>query len=61
MYISWAIFILFPIVLTALSFILAKQLPKDNIAATSITEIELANNNFLPTYLGYFFCVVECQ
>lgn len=54
-YISWIGFILFPILLTALSFLLAKQLPKDKIAAESITEIELANNNFLPTYLGYFF------
>lgn len=54
-YLSWIIFILFPVLLTALSFTIAKQLPKDKIAAASITEIELANNIFLPTYLGYFF------
>lgn len=54
-YLSWLAFVLFPILLTALSFIIAKQLPKDKISALSITEIELANNNFLPTYLGYFF------
>lgn len=54
-YISWVIFISFPILLTALSFTIAKQLPKDKIAAAAITEIELANNIFLPTYLGYFF------
>ncbi|MEK6452073.1 MULTISPECIES: hypothetical protein [unclassified Myroides] len=54
-YLSWGLFILFPIVLTAISFIVAKMLPKDNIKSSSISEIELANNNFLPTYLGYFF------
>ncbi|MFV0193987.1 hypothetical protein OBJ93_00750 [Empedobacter falsenii] len=41
--------------LTALSFYIAKYLPKDSISQKSIIEIELANNNFLPTYLGYFF------
>ncbi|ANH83092.1 hypothetical protein A8C56_20785 [Niabella ginsenosidivorans] len=55
MYYSWAIFILIPIFLTALSFLIALKLPKDNLRSNSVTEIELANNNFLPTYLGYFF------
>lgn len=54
-YVSWILFILFPIMLTALSFYIAKYLPKDSISQKSIIEIELANNNFLPTYLGYFF------
>lgn len=54
-YISWILFILFPIILTVLSFYIAKYLPKDSISQKSIIEIELANNNFLPTYLGYFF------
>lgn len=52
---SWIIFILIPIILTALSFIIAYKLPKDKLIKTAISEIELANNNFLPTYLGYFF------
>lgn len=54
-YYSWALFILIPIILTALSFLIAKKLPTDQLRGTSVTEIELANNNFLPTYLGYFF------
>jgi hypothetical protein len=54
-YISWVLFVLFPIVLTVFSFLVAKKLPKDSLNAASVMEIELANNNFLPTYLGYFF------
>lgn len=54
-YYSWAIFILFPIILTSVSFLIALKLPKDQLINTAINEIELANNNFLPTYLGYFF------
>lgn len=54
-YYSWAIFILFPLILTSLSFLIALKLPKDQLINTAINEIELANNNFLPTYLGYFF------
>jgi hypothetical protein len=54
-YYSWAIFILIPVILTLLSFLIAYKLPKDILNQTSVSEIELANNNFLPTYLGYFF------
>lgn len=52
---SWLIFISVPIILTAFSFLIAKKLPSDSLNSKSIKEIELANNNFLPTYLGYFF------
>lgn len=52
---SWGVFTAIPIILTALSFLIAITLPKDIINANSVSEIELANNNFLPTYLGYFF------
>jgi hypothetical protein len=54
-YVSWIAFISLPILLTAISFLIAKKLPKDQLDAQSVNEIELANNNFLPTYLGYFF------
>lgn len=54
-YVSWALFVLFPVMLTALTFLLARLLTRDAIGAASVTEIELANNSFLPTYLGYFF------
>lgn len=54
-YFSWILFVSIPIVLTAFSFLIALKLPKDQLKGISVTEIELANNNFLPTYLGYFF------
>lgn len=54
-FISWILFISIPIVLTAISFLIARRLPKDQLKNTTVQEIELANNNFLPTYLGYFF------
>lgn len=54
-YYSWVLFVLIPIILTALSFIIAHTLPKDQLKSHSIKEIESANNNFLPIYLGYFF------
>lgn len=54
-YYSWVLFVLIPIILTAFSFLIAMSLPKDTLQASSVKEIELANNNFLPTYLGYFF------
>lgn len=52
---SWLIFIFIPVLLTLLSFQIARFLPNDILNALSVQEIELANNNFLPTYLGYFF------
>lgn len=55
MYYSWVIFVIIPIILTALSFFIVYKLPKDQLVKKAINEIELANNNFLPTYLGYFF------
>lgn len=54
-YYSWLLFALIPIVLSVLSFLIAMNLPKDTLHNNSVIEIELANNNFLPTYLGYFF------
>jgi hypothetical protein len=54
-YFSWLVFILIPILCTAISFLIVKRLSTDSLSAQSITEIELANNSFLPTYLGYFF------
>ena len=38
-YFSWSLFILIPIILTALSFLIAYKLPKDQLLKTSINEI----------------------
>jgi hypothetical protein len=54
-YYSWSLFLLCPVALTAISFWIAKLLATDAISRTSVREIELADNSFLPTYLGYFF------
>lgn len=54
-YYSWVLFAIIPIILSAFSFLIAISLPKDTLQDSSVKEIELANNNFLPTYLGYFF------
>jgi hypothetical protein len=54
-FVSRVLFVLIPIILTALSFALVLSLGKDKIGKENIAEIELANNSFLPTYLGYFF------
>jgi len=52
---SHILFVVIPIALTYLSFFILPSLAKATIAKTSIIDIELANNTFLPTYLGYFF------
>lgn len=54
-YYSWVLFLCVPVILTVISFLIAISLPKDSLQSNSVKEIELANNNFLPTYLGYFF------
>jgi hypothetical protein len=50
---------LVPIILTWLSLFLSKYLGKDDFKAGEITDIEHANNSFLPSYLGYFFVALS--
>ena len=45
----------------ALSLYLARKLSKDNISKNSIVSIELANDTYLPVYLGYFFVALSVQ
>lgn len=52
---SWALLFLISMALTAASFLVLLLLGNDNISSTDVKEIEMANNSFLPTYLGYFF------
>lgn len=51
--------LIMPVVLTGLSIWLSRWLGKDSFAKGSITSIELANNSFLPSYLGYFFVALS--
>lgn len=53
---SWVfngVLLLIPILLSFVSILLTGLLGKDNLNQCS--DIEEANNSFLPTYLGYFF------
>lgn len=58
-YFSYVFYFLIPILWTFLSLIIAKYLSKDNISLGTIKSIELANNAFLPSYLGYFFVALS--
>lgn len=56
---SYLIYLLVPIGLTWLSIMLSSLLGVDDFKKGSITNIEHANNSFLPSYLGYFFVAVS--
>lgn len=58
-YVSFIIYFFIPVFLTYLSLIISKFLGTANITKGSITEIENANNAFLPSYLGYFFVALS--
>lgn len=52
---SWTILFLISLGLSAISFLILFLVGDDSIAKADVVEIEMANNSFLPTYLGYFF------
>lgn len=62
-YVSHIIFFLVPVILTFISLLLAKYLEGDSLervnGKSKITEVEQANNAFLPSYLGYFFVALS--
>jgi len=58
-YISYLIYFSIPLILTFLSLIISRFLGNSNISKGTITEIESANNAFLPSYLGYFFVALS--
>lgn len=58
-YVSYLIYFLLPIILTYLSLLISNFLGNSNISKGSITEVENANNAFLPSYLGYFFVALS--
>jgi len=62
--VSYVIYFLIPVIFTFLSVLLAKGLGDDSIEKeentnSPITEIEQANNAYLPSYLGYFFVALS--
>ena len=60
---SYLGYISFPIILTIISILLIKYLDSDSIEISNgnspIKFIEQANNQFLPSYLGYFFIALS--
>jgi len=60
-FVSYVIYLLIPILLTLFSLWLAKFLDTDSIEESKITEVEQANNAFLPSYLGYFFVALSVK
>ncbi|MBD2795765.1 hypothetical protein ID856_04345 [Xenorhabdus sp. 18] len=57
--ISYIAYLLVPIILTWLSIRLSHWLGKDSFESGQVISIELANNSFLPSYLGYFFVALS--
>lgn len=57
--VSYLFYLAIPILLTGLSIWLSKYLGKDEFNAGDVASIELANNSFLPSYLGYFFVALS--
>jgi hypothetical protein len=51
--------------LTYISLLLSKELDDDSIQSVNgesvINEVELANNAYLPSYLGYFFVALSIE
>ena len=62
-FVSYSFYFLVPVLLTFISLIISRWLDKDSIEKVDekpvITEVEQANNAFLPSYLGYFFVALS--
>jgi len=62
-WISYAIFLIIPVLTTILSILVIDFLDSDSIelknGKSKINFIEQANNQFLPSYLGYFFVALS--
>lgn len=58
-FISYIIYVIVILLLTWLSLYLSSKLGKDEFKIGEITNIEHANNSFLPSYLGYFFVALS--
>lgn len=61
--VSYIIYILVTVLLTYISLLLSKYLDFDSVESekgeSAVKAIELANNSFLPSYLGYFFVALS--
>lgn len=58
-FISYAIYLMVPLMMTGLSILLSAWLGKDSFKSGQVVSVEHANNSFLPSYLGYFFVALS--
>lgn len=58
-YVSYCIYILAMLLLTYLSLLFSKSLAKEELNKGDISNVEYANDAFLPSYLGYFFVALD--
>lgn len=59
-YFSYILYLIVPLLSTYISLVVSKKwLPKEVISVNSITDLEQANNAYLPSYLGYFFVALS--
>lgn len=58
-FLSYALYLCAPLLLTGLSLVLSSSLGKDEFKLGQVDSIEHANNSFLPSYLGYFFVALS--
>ncbi|TGN40330.1 hypothetical protein E5Q11_08655 [Marinobacter confluentis] len=56
---SYVIYSAVPLLLTALSIGLSAKLGSDEFKRGEVSNVEYANNSFLPSYLGYFFVALS--
>lgn len=56
---SYVIYMMIPVFLTWIGIVIGSKLGHDSFKKGDIEELELANNSFLPNYLGYFFVALS--
>ena len=56
---SYVIYMLIPIFMTWIGIVMGSKLGHDSFKKRDIEELKLANNSFLPNYLGYFFVALS--
>ncbi|WP_121626784.1 hypothetical protein [Poseidonibacter antarcticus] len=57
--VSYSIYFIVILILSSISIFFIKYLSDDSIEENTITNIEPANDAFLPSYLGYFFVALS--
>ncbi len=58
-YVTYCFYILAMLLLTYLSLLFSKALAKEELNKGDVSNVEYANDAFLPSYLGYFFVALD--